>query len=126
MSRTIRIDDEVAAFLERSKREGETVDQFLRRWLGLAPAPDRTGRGGTGSTLTVPERAVLDVLTSTGAAMTAAQITVAASISPAATGKALRWLEQAGKIQRHHVPNKVTRRWHSQWRITTNRAPGET
>ena len=126
MPRTIRIDDEVAAFLERSRREGETVDQFLRRWLGLDPAPDRTGRGGTGSTLTVPQRAVLDVLTSTGAAMTAAQITVAAAISPAATGKALRYLEQAGKVQRHHVPGNATLRWHYHWRITTDRAQGET
>ncbi|WP_433476542.1 hypothetical protein ACQPZP_05505 [Spirillospora sp. CA-142024] len=125
MSHTIKIDDEVAALLETSrKRPGESADDVLRRWLGLPPG--HTGQGGTGSTLTAPERAVLDVLTTTGTAMTAAQITAAAAISPAATGKALRYLEWAGKVCRHHVSGNATRRWRYEWRITDNRAPSET
>lgn len=127
MFHTIAIDDEVAALLESGRRhQGESDDQVLRRWLGLDPDPDHTGRGGTSSMLSVPERAVLDVLRATGAAMTAAQITAAAAISPAATGKALRFLEKAGKVHRRHVSGNATRRWHYEWRITDNRARGET
>jgi len=74
------------------RREGESAEQVLCRWLGLDPP---TGRNGTGSTRTLPERAALDGLTSTGAAMTAAQITAAAAITTAATGKGL-WDSKRG------------------------------
>lgn len=96
---------------------------MLRRWIGLPPV--HTGPGATDSTLTAIERAVPDVLTTTGTAMTAAQIMAATATSPAATGKALRYLEQAGKVHRRHVAGNATRRWHYEWRITDNRASGE-
>ncbi|MGI5206248.1 MarR family transcriptional regulator [Spirillospora sp. CA-108201] len=120
MPRTIRIDDEVRAFLARRRRHrGESSNEVLRRWLSLDPDPDPgyTRRGSTGPVPTVTQRAVLDVLASTGTAMTAAQITAAARISPAATGKALRHLEQAGNVHRRHVSGDATRRWHDEWRI---------
>ncbi|MEU8342404.1 hypothetical protein AB0C74_11965 [Spirillospora sp. NPDC048832] len=66
------------------------------------------------------------MLTTTCTAMTAAQIAAAAAISPAATGKALRYLEQAGKVRRHHVLSNATRRYRYQWRATDNHAPSET
>lgn len=117
MFRPIKIDDEVRDFLEKRRSyRGESANQVLRRWSGLDP--DHTGQGGAGPTLTRTQRAVLDVLTTTGTAMTAAQITAAAAISPAATGKALRHLEKAGKVCRHHVSGNATRRWHYRWRVT--------
>ncbi|CNG14046.1 Uncharacterised protein [Mycobacterium tuberculosis] len=125
MPHTIKIDDEVAALLERSRRHsGESIDDVLRRWIGLPPV--HTGPGTADSTLTAIERAVLDVLTTTGDAMTAAQITAATAISPTATGKALRYLEKAGKVCRHHVVSNVTRRYRYQRLITENHAPSET
>ncbi|MFA1550771.1 hypothetical protein [Actinomadura chokoriensis] len=129
MYRTIRIDDEVRAFLEGHRRyRGESPNQVLRRIYGLDPdpGPGHTGSGSTGPTPTVTQRAVLDAL-AIGAAMTAAQITAAAVISPAATGKALRHLEQAGKVHRDRVSGNATRRWYDQWRITyANRDPDQT
>ncbi|MEU8342403.1 hypothetical protein AB0C74_11960 [Spirillospora sp. NPDC048832] len=36
MSHTIKIDDKVAALLERSRKHpGQSIDAVLRRWLGL-------------------------------------------------------------------------------------------
>lgn len=118
MYRPIRIDDDVHALLEaRRRHRGETCNQVLRRLAGLEPDhPGDPEPGNVGPTLTVTQRAVWDVL-ATGVTMTAAQITAAAAISPAATGKALRHLEQAGKARRHRIPGNATRRWYDEWSL---------